>query len=109
MTESPKEEALRLAREVEFIDYTPTPGDSDYFNIDRWVRLIALARASQAQPEPPAGMATVPLEPLMSMSEAGSDAVGDEISGPSCHRIYVAMVKHWLSLSAAPSPITGGE
>ena len=55
MNDEAREEALRLAKEAGLIDYTPTPGDSDYFNIDRWASLIALARASQAQPEPPAG------------------------------------------------------
>ena len=42
--ESTREEALRLARQVELLDYDPDPADGDYTTLMKYERLIALAR-----------------------------------------------------------------
>jgi hypothetical protein len=41
--ESTREEALRLARQVELLDYDPDPADGDYTTLMKYERLIALA------------------------------------------------------------------
>ena len=110
MTEDANTEALRLIEQTHCESTIDTPLTRDqiedmyHFTLDEAVRLIALARASQAQP--PAGWVMVPREPTVAMIRAMAGFDHDEwYAKPAGERRFREGYAHMLA--AAPSPITG--
>jgi len=103
MTETPQQEALRLAKEAGFVieDDNDTAPAFHACTTAELVCLIALARASQAQPEPPAGWVMVPKELTVEMLRAvlpGEGTYSAAWWGELLRKSWKAM------LAAAPSP-----
>ena len=102
MTESPKEEALRLAREtgLSVNDYGQVYATGSGAVLwEDLVRLIALARASKAQPEPLAGWVIVRDVPVAYISGNGSGRLvwPDRVQSKAKHLFQPLY-------AAAPSP-----